>query len=201
MTEPEREVEVKLIGMDADAFEQELLARGAVFDVEEHQTNIHLDSSAHPLPPSAHMRIRLIEVEGKIVAREWTYKKRLATEDCRVNEEYTVHIEDEEALRLLLLQLGYDEQIPMHKIRRRYLFEDYRIEFDQWDKTSFPFPYIEVEAPSPARLHAFYAAFSIPKEKVSTLSIAELKEAWHRGTLTLLLDDNEDLKASGKTNR
>lgn len=185
MTEPEREVEVKLIGMDAQAFEKELLVHGAVFDVEEHQTNIHLDSSEHPLPSSAHMRIRLIEVDGKVKKREWTYKKRLLCEECRVNDEYTVEITDENALRLLLQQLGYDKQITMHKVRRRYLLADYRIEFDEWDKDSFPFPYIEVEATTPERLCAFYSLFSIPKEKVSTLSISELKAAWEKGILMI----------------
>lgn len=185
MTEPEREVEVKLIGMDAQAFVKELLAHGAVFDVEEHQTNIHLDSSEHPFPSSAHMRIRLIEVDGKVKKREWTYKKRLLCEECRVNDEYTVEITDENALRLLLQQLGYDKQITMHKVRRRYLLADYRIEFDEWDKDSFPFPYIEVEATTPERLCAFYSLFSIPKEKVSTLSISELKAAWEKGTLMI----------------
>lgn len=185
MTELEREVEVKLIGVDAQAFEKELLAHGAVFDVEEHQTNIHLDSSEHPLPSSAHMRIRLIEVDGKVKKREWTYKKRLLCEECRVNDEYTVEITDENALRLLLQQLGYDKQITMHKVRRRYLLADYRIEFDEWDKDSFPFPYIEVEATTPERLCAFYSLFSIPKEKVSALSISELKAAWEKGALMI----------------
>lgn len=185
MTDPEREVEVKLIGMDAKAFERELLAHGAVFDVEEHQTNIHLDSSEHPLPSSAHMRIRLIEVDGEVRKREWTYKRRLPCEECRVNDEYTVEITDENALCLLLQQLGYDKQITMYKVRRRYLLADYRIEFDEWDKNGFPFPYIEVEAPTPERLSAFYSLFSIPEEKISTLSIFELKAAWEKGTLVI----------------
>lgn len=185
MTKPEREVEVKLIGVDAEKLKKELLSRGAVFDVEEHQTNIHIDSSSHPLPPSSHMRIRLIEVEGKDMVREWTFKRRLQKEDCRINDEYTVRIEDEKALGLLLLQLGYDVQIPMHKVRRRYLFEDYRVEFDEWDKESFPFPYIEVEAPTPEKLQTFYETFGIPQEKISTLSISEMKEAWQNGTLSM----------------
>ena len=117
--------------------------------------------------------------------REWTYKKRLQCEECRVNDEYTVEITDENSLRLLLQQLGYDKQITMHKVRRRYLLADYRIEFDEWDKESFPFPYIEVEASTPERLRAFYSLFSIPEEKVSALSISELKSAWEKGTLVI----------------
>ena len=59
------------------------------------------------------------------------------------------------------------------------------MEFDTWDPESFPFPYIEVEAPSVERLHDFCEAFAISKEHISTASISELKEAWENHTLKL----------------
>lgn len=185
MTEPEKEIEIKILSVPFAPFEKELLAKGAVFDVEEHQTNIRLNSSLHPLDADSHMRLRIIEVEGRETVMEWTLKKRLSQDGGRVNDEYTLRVTDRDALLLLLRQLGYDQQIPAKKCRRRYLWQDFRVEFDTWDPESFPFPYIEVEAPSVERLHDFCVAFAISKEHISTASISELKEAWENHTLKL----------------
>ncbi|MDD7592929.1 MAG: class IV adenylate cyclase [Peptoniphilaceae bacterium] len=175
MTEPEREVEVKLLGLDRDALERTLQAQGATFDREEHQINVRLSNPAHPLPEAEYLRLRTIEVEGEAPVHELTLKRRVSKEGARVNEEYTVHVDDPEAALLLMEKLGFSEKEAARKTRRRYLWQDFRVEFDTWDADYLPVPYVEVEAPSPEALEGFLAAFQIPSASVSTLSIGDLR--------------------------
>lgn len=174
----ETEIEVKILGLPEKDLVDQLRKKGAVFSVEEKQTNIRYDSTSHPIPVDGHLRIRRIQVEGQAEEIEFTYKKRQANRSARVNIERTVHIDAVEELEAILVELGFDQKKVGTKIRRRYLYGDYRVEFDTWDLESFPFPYIEVEAPSTEALEAFLREFSIPKRRVSTLSIRELKAAW-----------------------
>lgn len=180
MTEPEREIEVKLLDVNQAALEQQLVAHGAHFDVEEHQTNVRLDSSASPLPLEEYLRLRTVAVEGQEAIHELTLKRRVSQVGARVNEEYTVHVDDPEKAILLLAQLGYVVKSTALKRRRRYLWEDFRVEFDAWDPAVLPLSYVEVEAPSEGALDRFLSCFDIPRDHVSTLSIAELSARLER---------------------
>lgn len=182
MHEPEREIEVKLVGLDEESFLSRLLAAGAVFDREEKQTNLRINSTTHPVDDAAYLRLRTIETASG-TERELTFKRRLSRDKARVNEEFTVHIDSEEAMLHLLKQLGYDQVEAGYKTRRRYLWKSYRIEFDQWDDQTFPYPFVEVEAPDEKSLERFLDAFDIAPENVTTLSIRELSEAWKTNTL------------------
>ena len=168
------EIEVNLIGLDEEAFLDQLLKKGARFDVQEEQTNIRIDSSAHPIPEDAYLRLRKIQTQGKKDQLELTYKKSLEAEGARTNEETTSLVEDGEAILKILACLGFDQRISAQKRRIRYQYQDYRVEFDRWDPKTLSYPYVEVEAKSLEALNRFLKEFSIPEEKVSTKSIADL---------------------------
>lgn len=187
----DREVEIKLIGLVREDFEKKIIDAGAKLDTIEDQTNIRIDSSKEPLPLSAYLRIRQVRIKGELKTTEFTYKVRKADESARVNEEYTVNIDDADKMIDLLKHLGFDKIDKGYKIRKRYLLEEYRIEFDSWNKESFPFPYIEVEAKSPQALDDFLSRFNIDRKYVSTASILELKKAWEAGEEEIIKIMNE----------
>lgn len=175
------EIEVKLIGLDQEAFRKKLLEKGASFDIEENQTNIRINSASHPIPDSSYLRLRKIQVQGREDQIELTFKARLQSEGARKNEETTSLVQDGEAILKILSLLGFDRQITARKNRIRYLYKNFRVEFDCWDKNTLSYPYIEVEAPSVEALDDFIKEFDIDPEKVSTKSIAELtREDWEK---------------------
>lgn len=171
-----KEVEIKLIGLDEEAFIKQLTLKGATFDCRENQINIRINSTIHPIENPSYLRVRIVELEGGSRTCEFTYKTRKKGQSARINEEHTCAIKDPDELLKILALMGYDVQESGKKIRTRYLYKNYRVEFDHWDKETLSFPYVEVEAESPEALKLFIKEFSIPEEYISTKSIAELKE-------------------------
>lgn len=171
----EKEIEVKVIGLSEKELSPVILKSGGKFDIEEHQINYHIDSSSHPIENKSYMRLRVTEINGNVVSKELTYKEQINTDSARVNNEYTVNIDDEKMMLLVLSKLGYDEVHIGTKIRRRYLYKDYKFEFDEWDKETLSFPYLEIESPSEKALNEVLKEFNIPKEMITTKSIAELQ--------------------------
>lgn len=176
-----KEVEVKLLGLDRAQLAQEILDRGGRFVRREVQTNYVLDSDQAPIGPRDYLRIRVVQEEGEVSRREFTFKRRLnspkdgSPAKSRVNEEYTVNIDSEEALLDILDLLGYQVVAKGYKQRDRYEIGDFVVEFDEWDKDTLSYPYIEVEAPDEDRLDDFLEAFSIARDRVSTKSIDQLR--------------------------
>lgn len=171
-----QEIEIKVIGIDFPLLKERLKEAGARFDTVEEQTNIRIDSSTHPISEDAYLRIRIVEEEGRVTSREFTYKERQPSASARVNEETTVLIDDEIALQKLLAKMGYDQAKASYKRRERYLLEDFRFEFDCWDKKTLSYPYMEIEAPSEERLQEMLKKLEIAPSHCSTKSIRELQK-------------------------
>jgi len=171
----EREIEVKVIGDEPERLQARLLQLGAVRESEEFQTNYRLDSGAHPVNEASYLRIRVIETAGSVTARELTFKRRLPGGTARVNEEFTVNIDDERRALALFQAMGYDRLSVGTKRRVRYSYDTFRIEFDEWDKETLSYPYVEIEAPSEAELDRLIDLLAIPRACLSTKSIAELR--------------------------
>lgn len=169
------EIEVKLIGLDLKALENRLRELGAAFDCEEHQVNWHIASSAHPFSPDEHLRVRETTVGGKPLPTEFTYKKRIPSKDARINEEHTAIVESAADLLEVLKNLGFDRIRRAEKTRRRYLYREARIEFDEWDKETLSYPYAEVEARSVGHLHELLEDLGVDERYVSLKSIRELR--------------------------
>lgn len=172
-----KEKEIKIIGHDAPSLIQALLDKGAIDDGREDQTNVRISSSSHPVHSNAYLRLRKVVKEGEVLPLEFTYKEREEGNGARINEETTVHIDPEEGEILLRLmeKLGYEIRETGYKTRHRFLYKDFRIEFDRWDPETLSYPYIEVEGPSVESLDAFLKEFAIPPNQVTTESIGELR--------------------------
>ncbi len=170
------EVEIKLIGCDEARLRREILARGGRLDREERQVNTRISSDRLPIEGDRYLRLRAVSSGQEPVRYELTLKERQERGDARINEEYTVTVSDGPGLLEIFRRIGLDRQETGRKKRVRYLYRDFRIEFDCWDSKTLSYPYVEVEGPSPEALEDFLQAFQIPKECVSTRSIGELRE-------------------------
>ncbi len=176
----EREIEVKLLGIDGRELEKKIKDLGGVFLGQEDQENINIWSSKNYWPQDqGYLRLRTIKKEGA-TEREFTFKKQVSNQGVRDNYEYTTHIDEPEALIEILKCVGFDCFDKGLKQRRSYSYKDCRFDFDQWDERTYPKPYVEIEAPSQEVLYQVIHALEIPEESVSTLSIAELKKLWKK---------------------
>lgn len=172
----EREIEVKVLRVEEKDVKERLKAIGAQYVGEEKQINYRIDSSAIPLDPLDHLRLRVVYVNRELVKKEFTYKKRRKIEKARAYDEYTVNIDDEENLFEILKHMAYDQVEEMGKVRRSYVYKDCRIEFDRWDSHILSYPYMEIEAPSSERIYEIVDLLGLDKSKVTDKSIAQLRE-------------------------
>lgn len=172
----EREIEVKILNIDTDAFEEKLKLLGAEFVRKENQVNITINSYKYPiLKETGYLRIRVSETKGEI-KKYFTFKENVSTNKARDNIEHTVEIDDEDELLKILELLGYDDIYKGTKERMKYVYEGLTIDIDKWDEATYPYAYVEVEGPSIKEIYSFVDKLEIDRENISTLSIAELKE-------------------------
>ncbi|WP_455257231.1 class IV adenylate cyclase [Peptoniphilus asaccharolyticus] len=173
----EREIEVKLLGLDVEAFEDKLLQIGTEKFLEESQLNITINSTKHPIDKTlGYLRIR----ESKNLttgecANYFTFKEQITDQNVRENIEHTTEISDVAELRKILILMGYDLQDEGGKQRTSYKFKNIRFDVDRWDERTYPYPYVEVEANSEDELYSILEELGVDKAHVSTMSIAELK--------------------------
>lgn len=176
----ERELEVKVLGIDLDAMEKKIISLGGKLIAKEKQINTLIDSNDTPIKGylDAYLRIRetkdLLNNEENIV---FTLKKSIDNDNgLRDNIELTTEIKDKEMILEILKNLGFDKIEVGFKERKSYELMDARLDFDQWDKETYPFPYMEVEVNDMKHLNEITKILEIPQENISTKSIVQLRK-------------------------
>lgn len=176
----ERELEVKLINIDLADFKRELLKNGASLIHHEKQENILISSKTEKIIcGSDYMRIRLVKdmLSGKSY-NYLTYKKMVGDSEFKRAEEYTIQFDDLSNLKKILEFIKLDSFESTFKERFSYSYKNIRIDFDYWDRNSFPFDYAEIEANSEEELIEFLNEYNISRENISSKSIKELREEY-----------------------
>ncbi|MDU1954704.1 class IV adenylate cyclase [Peptoniphilus lacydonensis] len=173
----EREIEVKLLDIDIENFEEKIKALGAEFVREEEQTNITINSTAHKIyKKDGYLRIRIAKSEeGE--KKYFTFKENISNVKVRDNIEHTTEVSNVEDLINILKCLGYDKFHKGFKNRKKYTLNGLIIDIDTWDKKTYPKPYVEIEAPSMEEIYSLVDKLGINRESVSTMSIDELRKS------------------------
>lgn len=176
----ERELEVKLINIDLEEFKNLLLKKGASLTHHEKQENILISSTKTKLIcDSDYMRIRLVkDLLNNKSYNYLTYKKMVEDSEFKKAEEYTIQFDDLSNLKKILEFIKLDSFQSTFKERFSYSYNNIRIDFDYWDRNSFPFDYAEIESSSEEKLNDFLDEFNISKENISSKSIKELREEY-----------------------
>lgn len=175
----ERELEVKVLGMDLDEIEKRILSLGGKLIAKEKQTNTLIDSTDRPIKESldGYLRIRetkdLLNNQEKIVI---TMKKSLDRNGLRDNIELSTEIKDKENMLNILRDLGYDKIEVGYKERKSYELMGARLDFDKWDMETYPYPYMEIEVDDIKHLHKITGVLEIPQDNISTKSIVQLRK-------------------------
>lgn len=175
----EKELEVKVLGIDIDLIEEKILNLKGELIADEFQINTLIDSTANPIKDSvdAYLRIRetknLLNEEVNVVL---TLKKNIKNKNLRENIELNSRIEDRKVVLEILKNLGFDKIEIGYKERRSYKLNGARIDIDKWDKETYPFPYIEIEVDDYRHLNEIISLLEIPQENISNKSIVELQD-------------------------
>lgn len=174
-----KELEVKILNIDIEELEKNLINLGAQIISKEEQENITIDSSNNPLNNylKGYLRIRISKdlLSGKI-SQTFTLKEQLENLELRENIEHNIEVEDGIELLKVLEKIGYDKIHRGFKSRVSYKLQDARFDIDTWDKETYPYPYAEIEVSKEEDLQKYLKLLKIPEESVSKLSISELRE-------------------------
>lgn len=175
----EKELEVKVLGMDLGIIEAKIVNLKGELIADELQVNTLIDSSKNPIKDSvdAYLRVRETKdlLKGKVNV-VLTLKKNIKNKDLRENIELNSEIEDRNTVLEILENLGFDKVEVGHKKRRSYMLKGARIDLDEWDKETYPYPYMEIEVKDSKHLNQITSLLEIPQANISNKSIVELKE-------------------------
>lgn len=175
----QRELEVKILGIDPDAFEKKLIESGAEFIGHETQENrLFLPKALEN--SDSYLRIRIAEDKRtKECYQEVTFKENIKNDTVRANIEYTTRIEDSDMMTSIFEKIGIGGAEISFKDRKRYRLADAIVEIDIWDKNTYPYPYAEIEVEAEADLGIILAILNISKEQVSKKSIKQLIDEYN----------------------
>lgn len=175
----EKELEVKILGLDVDMLEEKIIKLGGVLLADEYQVNTLIDSYDKPIKTYLDAYLRIRETKDFLSGHErvvLTLKENIKSQGIRENEEFNVGLEDKETLFTILKKLGFDNIRTGYKHRKSYKLLSSRIDIDTWDKDTYPKPYIEVEVKDKKDLENLLSLLEIDEDNISTLSIVELRE-------------------------
>lgn len=170
----EKEREVKILGIDLEAFEALLIEKGATLRLFEQQLNLIFSPPAL-YGTDSYLRIRTTKnLESGEEKSVLTLKINEGQEGIRTNREYTTPVEDAEVMSEILCLSGLREPVEAQKIRKSYLLRGAVIDLDKWSESVYPEPYAEIEVSSEEKLEEILHLLSIDPEQVSTRSIRQL---------------------------
>lgn len=175
----ERELEVKVLGMDLEEMEKKVISLGGTLIAKEIQTNTLIDSSKSPIKGYLDAYLRIRETQDLLKDEEITFltlKKNIDKNGLRENIELTTEVNDKEMMLEIFKDLGFDKIEVGYKERRSYEFMESRLDFDKWDMNTYPFPYMEIEVRDMEHLQEVIRILEIPQENISTKSIVALRK-------------------------
>jgi predicted adenylyl cyclase CyaB len=155
---PQKEVEVKVLEVDAHALQEKLSSSGAkkVFD------GLMEVRTFEPLPEG----VGLLRVRREGGECFLTVKRFLGKGEAKVTDESSVKVGDFDSACSLLEGLGFRTEKRYRKRRTSYVLHDIRFEFDTFlDELSFVPTFLEIEASSLEGVHKALSLLGIPQEK------------------------------------
>jgi len=173
-----REIEVKVLDINKEEIKDKLINIGAKLVKDEYQYNYIFDTEERYLKSNynGYLRIRkTISKEGKEKIN-LTLKRNIPNKKIRENIENSIVIDNVEEGMKILEVLGYKLINKGTKHRKSYKYSKFLFEIDEWDKKTYPKPYLEIEVKKEKDLEEALEILNIDKEKTTNKSIEELRE-------------------------
>ena len=169
----QREIEVKVLGIDPIEMEEKLIEKGGVKENHETQKNYIFVPKDGEFE-SGYLRIRETFIDDKRQSIELTYKEHENSDDVRINSEYTVKIDSVVVMSKILDKMGVVLQYKGEKERISYRYKGQRFDIDIWDEKTYPHPYMEIEFTNQSKIDEIISDLDIDPKMVTTKSITDL---------------------------
>lgn len=174
-----KEIEVKVLGIDKIDIEEKLEKLGAKLLSKEYQVNTLYDTNENIVERLGDGYLRIRETKDLITNETvvyFTLKKNISSETARENVEIETIVTDKAALNNILEHLNFKVVHEGTKERISYIYEDMRFDIDTWDKSTYPYPYLEIEVINKADIKKAAELLGLNEEKITTKSLRELRE-------------------------
>ena len=174
-----KEIEVKVLNIDLEDMENKLIKLNAKLISEEEQRNIIFAPKEKAKTVNSRTYLRIRESKNLLtnkIKTELTLKENVDNMGIRENIETTANIDNIQSMVYILENLGYEINSDGRKHRKSYLYENIRFDLDTWDKSIYPYPYMEIEVEEAQDLHKVIDLLGISPNNISTKSIMELKK-------------------------
>lgn len=173
-----KEIEVKVLGIDKKIIEERLEKLGAKLISKEYQINTLYDSDEKIVERLGGGYLRIRETKNLITGETevfFTLKKNISNKKARENIEIETKITEKAALNSILEHLNIKVVHEGTKERTSYIYEDIRFDIDTWDKSTYPYPYLEIEVLKKEDIKKAVELLELDEENVTTKSIRELR--------------------------
>lgn len=174
----EKELEVKVLGIDPKDIESKLKKIGAHYIKKEYQINSIYDSNKREIKNLHNGYLRIRESKDLDTLNKeyiFTLKTNKGVDDLRENIETSTKIQNKESLEIILDALGLKKVHEGSKTRTSYKYENIRFDIDLWDKETYPHPYLEIEVEDKKDLGKAIELLGIKRENVTSKSLAQLR--------------------------
>lgn len=169
-----KEIEVKVLDLDILDIKNKVINLGGKIVKNEQQENYFWGLKD---TDKGYLRIRRIyDFLNNSEKITLCIKKIHTTEFSRENIEHEFEVSSFDECLNFVKALGFGDFKREDKHRESYILNDVLIEFDTWDKSVFPYPYIELEAPDNEALKKIIDLLEIPKEKITSKGLLEIKK-------------------------
>lgn len=171
-----KEIEVKVLNINCENLKSKIKSLGGKLVKNEFQEN-HIFALPENLDSNGYIRIRVIKDYITNTTKYFMCIKKVLSQDKvrKMDEkEFEVSSFDEAFGFLLSLNIKFLSQED--KKRESYILNDTLIEFDKWDDSVFPYPYAEIEAENENKLYAILDLLEIPREKVTSKGLLQIKQ-------------------------
>ncbi len=173
-----KEIEVKVLGIDKNDIEEKLMKLGAKLLSREYQVNTLYDSEDKLVEKLGDGYLRIRETRNLItgdITFMLTLKKNISSEVARENLEIETEVTDKNALNSILEHLNIKAIHEGTKERISYIYEDIRFDIDTWDKSTYPYSYLEIEVTKKEDIKRAAELLGLDEKSITTKSLRELR--------------------------
>lgn len=168
------EIEIKILGIDADQVAARLEALGATFLFDGLVKCVHFDREGDAIR-SANCLFRLRRWEGMAgfpSKFEICFKgPKTVVDGCKVREEIETTVEDADTFEAMMLAMGYHISMDNEKRRRSYEWQGAHVDIDEYPGVP---AYMEIEGVDRVMIDRAVDALGLQTHERSTESAEEL---------------------------
>jgi adenylate cyclase, class 2 len=173
MVPGDKEIEIKILGIDKSEIEKKLISLGAKKIFDDKITAFYYD-----FPDGSIRRSRgtlRLRKEGERTFL--TFKKDIAVKEAKVREEHQIEISDFGSMKYLLETIGLRTWVEMKKLRTSYKLGEVHFEIDTYQDALKHIPvFLEIEGREIDTIYSYAKLLGFSKDDCKPWDILQVAE-------------------------